>query len=410
MNISESVKLALDSIAVNKLRAFLTLLSIAIGVFAIIGAGSLVSSINGTVDTELDALGENTFFIYKTPKIQMGDKAWRKYRKRKAITFSQYRELKERLTDVDLVSAQAFSQGFLVKANGKETNPDVTLIGIDEEYYQINNRKISDGRQITFSDIESNRNVAVIGNDIVVKCFPDGKAIGNDITINNQKYNVIGVLDVKGAMFGQSQDNMVLIPLNNFLTYFSDEWSESLTLTIKANKKDDLPVTIDEATGVLRSIRNDKPGEENSFEIESNEAIREQFQSFTIYLYYFGFICGGIALIAAGVGIMNIMLVSVKERTREIGIRKAIGAKRRWIMMQFLIETITLCQVGGAIGILMGVGAGSLFSLLLNLSITLPWNWIIFSLVICTLLGIVFGMYPAGKAAKLDPIEALRYE
>lgn len=409
MNFLESVKLAIDAIIVNKLRTFLTLLSIAIGVFAIIGAGSLVQSINSTVEGEIESLGETTFYIFKAPKIQMGH-SWRKYAKRKPITYSQYQQLKSKLELVSLSTAVAFSSGHTVKFGNNETNPDVNLYGVDEDYAILENRNFTEGRNIVKSDILTNRNVAVIGNDVKVKLFPNISPIGKMITINNQKYEIIGVLEPKGAMFGQSQDNLVIIPITHLLKYFASFWESSLQIALRARSREVLPEAIDEAIGTMRLIRNLKPWEENDFEIETNESIKEQFSGLTKYLQWFGFISGGIALIAAGVGIMNIMLVSVKERTREIGIRKAVGAKRRWILYQFIVEAITLCQIGGLIGIILGLVAGGLFGVLIGGTFTLPIEWIIFSIVICTLLGLIFGAYPAWRAAKLDPIEALRYE
>lgn len=409
MNILESVKLAIDSIRVNKLRTFLTLLSISIGVFAIIGAGSLVASIDSTVEGEIEALGETTFYIFKEPKIQMGH-SWRKYARRKPITYSQYEQLKNRLSLVSLASAVSLSSGQTVKFGNNETNPDVNLIGVDEDYFILENRNFSEGRNIVKSDIIANRNVAVIGNDVKVKLFPNINPIGKMITINNQKYEIIGVLEPKGAMFGQSQDNMVLIPITHLLNYFASFWESSVQIVLRARSRDVFTQAIDETIGAMRLVRNLKPWEENDFEIETNESIKEQFSGLTKYLQWFGFISGGIALIAAGVGIMNIMLVSVKERTREIGVRKAVGAKRRWIMYQFIIEAITLCQVGGAIGIVVGILAGGAFGLMIGGTFSIPIGWVVFSVIICTLLGVAFGAYPAWKAAKLDPIEALRYE
>ncbi len=409
MNILESVKLAIDSIRVNKLRTFLTLLSIAIGVFAIIGAGSLVASINSTVEGEIEALGETTFYIFKDPKIKMGN-SWRKFARRKPITYTQYQQLKNKLSLVSLASAVSVSSGQTVKFGNNETNPDVNLIGVDEDYFILENRNFSEGRNIVKNDIIANRNVAVIGNDVKVKLFPNINPIGKMITINNQKYEIIGVLEPKGAMFGQSQDHMVLIPITHLLNYFASYWESSVQIALRARSREVFNQAIDEAIGVMRLVRNLKPWEENDFEIETNESIKEQFSGLTKYLQWFGFISGGIALIAAGVGIMNIMLVSVKERTREIGVRKAVGAKRHWIMYQFIIEAITLCQVGGAIGIVVGILAGGAFGLMIGGTFSIPIGWVVFSVIICTLLGVAFGAYPAWKAAKLDPIEALRYE
>lgn len=409
MNVIESILLAFDSVRVNKLRATLTLLSIAIGVFAIVGAGTLVKSINNAVTSEMAALGENMFSIYRMPKIQTGN-TWRKYRKRKPINYSQYEEFKEKMTIAKAVSSSSSSGGHVVHYGNQETDADVSLIGADENYFLVTNTGISQGRPLNIQDIEFNRKVALIGNDIIVKVFPNISPIGKKIKIGNQRYTVIGILEEKGAILGQSQDNNVIIPITQFLKYYAYWWEESLDINVVAYSRDALQPTIDEAIGIMRSIRDVKPWQENNFELETNESISEQFSSLTGYLSYFGLFSGAIALIAAGVGIMNIMLVSVKERTREIGIRKAVGAKRAWILLQFIIETITLCQIGGIIGIGLGILGGTFLATSLGITLTFPIDWIVMSLIICTLLGVVSGSYPAWKAATLDPIDALRYE
>ncbi len=410
MNFMESIWIALESIRVNKLRSALTLLSIAIGVFAIIVAIALTKSINYTVTTQMAELGDNTFMIFRMPKIQFGAHTWRKYLRRKIINYSQYKEFKRDMTSAYAISAQSSSGGHTVKYGNSESNPNVSLIGADADYFITNNINISEGRQLTDDDLSFNRNYAIIGNDIVKLLFDNVNPMGKYITIRKQKFEVIGVLQSKGAILGQSQDNQVIIPLTQFLKYYTEPWEESLNINIKVLNKVDLPYTIDESIGVMRSIRNQKPWELNSFELETNESIQEQFSSLTGFLSIFGIATGIIALIAAGVGIMNIMLVTIKERTREIGIRKAIGAKKSWILTQFLIETITISQIGGFIGISSGFILAGIFGKMLGLTIVFPYDWIFFTMLICTVIGVAFGLYPAMKAANLDPIEALRYE
>lgn len=410
MNFYESILIALDSIRLNKLRAGLTLLSISIGVFAIIVAMGLVKSINTTVTEQIADLGENTFSIFRVPKIQLGGNAWRMYRNRKPITYREAQDFKKQMTSAFAISSSSTSSGHTVKFQNNETNPNVSLIGTDSDYFITNNVNIADGRPFYQGDIEFNRNVAIIGNDISLLLFPSGNAIGKDITVGKQRYTIVGITEAKGAILGNSQDNYVIIPLTQFLKYYSERWEESLNINVKALSKEGFSFVVDEAIGIMRGIRDVQPWQMNSFELETNESLATQFESITGFLSIFGFISGIIALIAAGIGIMNIMLVTIKERTREIGIRKAIGARKHWIMVQFITETITLSQIGGFIGIGMGLGLASLLSSSLGLSISIPLDWIIYSIIICTFMGVTFGAYPAWKAANLDPIDALRYE
>ena len=410
MNIGESIIQAIDSVRMNKLRASLTLLSIAIGVFAIITAGGLVSSIDNAVMGEIQKAGATTFQIRRMPAIQMGGHDWMKYRNRKPITYSQYVKFKKQMTDVKLVSSFSVSNGNTIKSGIYETDPDVTMFGADENFFETVARDISQGRAFSIEDVEYNRNIAVIGNDIIVKVFPHVNPIGQKIKIKNMFFTVVGVLQTKGAIMGQSQDNWAVIPLPMFLKYYANFWEEDLYISVKAFDKQSMYYAFDEAIGIMRSIRNVKPWEENDFEIETNESIGDQFAGFTGFLTIFGSIVGAFSLIAAGIGIMNIMLVTVKERTREIGVRKAVGAKRSWIMWQFIIEAITLCILGGLIGIGLGMLMSAYFGTAMGLELGIPVKQIIISLGVCTAIGVVFGAYPAWKAAKLDPIDALRYE
>lgn len=411
MNFSESILIALDSVRGNKLRTFLTLLSVTIGVFAIIAAGAITNSVEESISAQINAMGEGTLFIQRDPAIQTGHGSSRRIRQRKDITYKQYKQLQSKLTDAaEYVTAMGSINGKTVKANGVSSDPDVLVYGCEENTIFAFNRNIVEGRNIIEADIMFGRKVAIIGNDIITKLFKETKPLGKTISIDGQSYEIIGILNSMGSMMGQSMDNMVFIPLNAFITYHGGDFFRSLILFVHARNKGEFDEMMSEAINQFRAIRNLKPWEENDFEIQSNESLSDTFKSFTQYLTYFGVISGIISLIAAGIGIMNIMLVSVKERTREIGVRKALGARRAWIMYQFIIETITLCQVGAVFGIVLGIGGGYIITNLINIGMFIPINWIIFAIVICTLLGIVSGAYPAWKAAKLDPIEALRYE
>lgn len=406
----ESIVMAFDAVRANKLRSGLTLLSIAIGIFAIIGAGTAVTSLNNSVNGELASLGQNTFQIRRRPSIIMSNREWQKYRNRKPIDFAQAREFKRLMAEsAEAISVNDNENQLIVKANNLSTDPTVTVEGIDEAYFVCNNVIIDEGREFTAEDINLNRNVIIIGRDVAERLFPFGSPLGQQVSVKGHRFTVIGLQKKRGSVLGSSLDDVVYVPLSIYQKYFAE--FISLTIYVKAPSKEALNFATDEAIGSMRTLRNVKPGDDNNFEIETNESLATSFAGFTSYLTMFGFASGAIALIAAGVGIMNIMLVSVKERTREIGVRKAIGAKRWNIMSQFVIEAITLCQIGGVFGIILGlIGGLALGSALGFSSAAVPTEWVIGSVAICTFLGILFGSYPAWKAASLDPIEALRYE
>ena len=260
------------------------------------------------------------------------------------------------------------------------------------------------------SDVRSGRNVIIIGNDIVQKCFNREDPIGKEVEVGKKKFIVVGVQEEKGAILGQSMDNRVYIPITQYVKHFLPRYNKSVDIFVKAKSDEALQATMDESIGIMRELRKVEPWEDNSFEIATNEALKDQFSGLVGFLSYFGIITGAFSLIAAGVGIMNIMLVSVKERTREIGIRKAVGAKKSWIVIQFLVEAITLSNLGSIGGIVFGAAVAALVGTSLGLDLIIGINWIVISIVVCTLIGVIFGAYPAYRAAQLDPIDALRYE
>lgn len=414
MNAFESISIAVDAVRAQKLRSSLTLLSIGIGVFAIIASTSIMSTLQQAVNGQLADLGENSILIQRTPTINFGTN-WAKMRKRKNITYAQAQQFRDRMTSTRLISISNTSPAYTIKAGLESTNPDVSLIGIDDVYFAVNSVSIGEGRSFTESEVVLSRRAAIVGVDVVKSLFGAGSALGKTITIKNQEFDVIGILEPRGGVLGQSQDNRVLIPITVFNRYYTSEWDASVDISVKAESKFTLESTFDEAVGIMRALRGVKPWDDNNFEIDTNDALTGQFGGFSSALLIVAWISGLGALIAAGIGIMNMMLVSVRERTREIGVRKALGARKRWIIRQFLIESITLCQLGGVTGMVGGLASSWAVTEILrgtmpNLTYVMPWGTVAFSIIICTMIGLAFGLYPAWRAATLDPIEALRYE
>lgn len=414
MHVFESIIMALSSVRSHMLRSSLTLLSIGIGVFAIIASSGITGTLTQTLSSQLADLGENSMLIQRTPTVQFGGN-WRKYQTRPDLTPEIARGLRQQMTTTQLISVSNTSNGYTVETAADASNPDVALIGIDDMYFQVNAVSLQSGRSFTEQEVTLGSNVAIIGTDLLA-LFNGADPLGQRIKIRNQEFIVVGVLERKGGVLGQSQDNRVLLPLSIFIKYYSSRWDTSVDIAIKAYGKDALSATFEEAVGIMRGLRDLKPWQENDFEIDLNEALAGQFNNLSAAIVVVAWVSGIGALLAAGIGIMNMMLVSVKERTREIGVRKALGAKRRWITRQFLIESITLCQLGGFTGVLGGLAISYAATLLVrssalpSLSFLWPIEAIIFSVVACTVIGVGFGFYPAWKAARLDPIEALRYE
>ncbi len=411
MNIKEALISALNSIRANKLRASLTLLGIVIGVFSIIGVMTLLDALQKGIDSGLSQLGTSTFQVQKWPaSFVSGPGKWRKYEKRKPITIEEGYRLKELAVLPKYIGLEDWSGGKTVKYGPNQTNPNFQMAGVTTEFLPANNHTLSEGRFFTDDEVKSTRTITVIGMEVVDKLFPFTSPIDKEIEIDGNRFTVIGVLVAKGENLGQSQDNIVLVPLMAMNKIYGARKDRSINITVSSYSKAQLDETQEEVIGLMRQIRKVPPGADNDFDIWSNESLVREANNFTVYFKYGAGVISFISLIAAGIGIMNIMLVTVTERTKEIGIRMAIGAKRGNILTQFLFEAILLCELGGIIGIAVGIGVGNLLGSIFNFPVTIPYDWVVIGVIVCSLIGIIFGTYPAFKAAKLNPIDALRYE
>ena len=400
--------MAIDAIRQNKLRSILTLLGISIGVFSVIGVMTAIRTLESSVESGLNVFAANTFVIQKYPSIQIGRRD-KKIRNRKNIDYDQYKKLKERAKLPVLVSVSEGSSIRNVKYKDISVKNYVSLLGGDEGSIRMYKTFISDGRNIAPDDVRYARNVCVLGMDVVDRLFPFEDPISKKIQIEGLNYYVVGVTERQGEAFGQSQDNYIAIPITNYLQKFSNKWT-TLSINVEAASEKDYDKTREEVIGIMRTIRKVKAWEDNDFELETNDEMIETFSGFTGGIKLFALSVSVIALVVAGIGIMNIMLVSVTERIKEIGIRKAIGATKRDILTQFLMEAVFLSEFGGVVGIIMGIGAGNLVSFIFNIPAVIPFDWAIIGLLVCSVIGIGFGIYPAWKAAQLDPIESLRFE
>ena len=406
--LKESFWMAIAAIKQNKLRSTLTLLGISIGVFSVIGVMTAIRTLESSVESGLNVFAANTFVIQKYPEISFGEER-RKHRKRKNIDYDQYKKLKNRATLPVSVSVSESNEIRNVKYKDNVVKNYVGLFGGDEGSIRTFKTYIGDGRNIAPDDVRYARNVCVLGMDVVDRLFPFEDPLSKKIQIEGLDYYVVGVAERQGEAFGQSQDNYIAIPITSYLQKFSNKWT-TLSINVEAASEEDYDKTREEAIGIMRTIRKVKPGVENDFEIITSGEMIETFSGFTSGIKLFALSVSIIALVVAGIGIMNIMLVSVTERIKEIGIRKAIGATKQDILTQFLMEAVFLSEFGGIVGIIMGISAGNLVSFIFKIPAVIPIDWAIIGLAVCSLIGIGFGIYPAWKAAQLDPIESLRFE
>ncbi len=415
MRKADTLVMSFKAILSNKLRSTLTLVGIVAGVASIIAVMTGISVVQSTMEKEMSVLGAQVFQVQKWPAGGFGGvEAHRKAMKRPPITIENAKAIREQVKTVDLVGCELWDFGFVVQYKDQKTNPNVSICGGTPEYPPNNTHYVGLGRNISQMDVQSGRNVAVIGHAIADKLFPFIDPIGRVIRLDGRKYEVVGVFDEKKSAFGGGFDNYVLIPITTFTGIYGmmsrDGFPRSVNITVRAKTPALTRDAIEETRQVLRRERGVKPNEEDNFDFFNSESLITQFNQLTAGVKIAAFIIGIIALVVAGIGIMNIMLVSVTERTKEIGIRKALGAKPQHILTQFLLEAIILCNIGGAVGVLAGFGLGNVVTLFTSFDMHVPMHWAVIGLVFCSAVGIGFGLLPAVRASRLNPIDALRYE
>ena len=401
--------MALSAITGHKLRSALTLLGVMIGVFSIIVVMTAVRVLQKNIESQLSQLGTNSFQIRKFPGAFFGVTDFEKFWRRKDISYGDGVIAQERSTLARSIGMESDFWGGMATSRYGKSPPNVRLFGETPGSFPAKNWIIGEGRVFMDHDLDRARKVCILAGGLAEVLFPYSSALGEEVKLDGIKYQVVGILESKGQMLGGDQDNFAIIPLTTGLNRYGRKW-RSLSILVQAPDQAQFEDTREEIRGILRAARKVPPGEEDDFEIFSNDSLVTQFQAFTLAVRVGMALISSISLLAAGIGIMNIMLVSVTERTREIGVRRAIGAKKRNIITQFIVEAIVLCEVGGLMGVALGVLGGNGIAFALQVPVVVPIDWILFGLLICSLVGIVFGTYPAIKAANLDPIESLRYE
>ena len=411
INIKENIKISLESIQSHLLRTILTVLIISFGIMSLVGILTSIEAIEYLFTKELSMMGANTFSINnRGMNITIGGRHIRP-RNNRIISFEEAKRFKEEYPlDAWVSNYIDGSWTATVKYESEKSHPNINVKGVDENYIFTSGEIIELGRNFTDHDIQYGQHVAIIGTNIVKTLFKNNEdPLGKIISVGPGKYKVVGVLKEKGSSFGFSGDRSVWMPINNVRQYFSQP-NMNYRISVYPKKVTDMTAAIGEATGLFRIIRQDKLGDIDSFAIIKSDNISKMLIENLGQISWAALFIGAITLFGAAIGLMNIMLVSVTERTREIGIRKALGATSKMIRSQFLIESMVISQIGGLIGILFGIIIGNLVSSQIGSAFIIPWLWIIVGILLCAAVALLSGIIPANKASKLDPIDSLRYE
>lgn len=404
----ENIRIALGAVRSNLLRSILTMLIIAFGITALVGILTAIDAIRFSLANEFSRMGANTFSIRNRDMFVQGGE---RQVNAPVITFREASGFKERFEYGAAVSMLVFSnQLTTLRYESRKTNPNISMIGCDENYLATSGYSLQKGRNFSVAEVEYGSNVVILGSVLADRLFQSvTDPLSKTVTVGSAKYRVIGVLESRGSSMGFSNDNNVFVPVNNIRSVIADKLS-SYQINVKAHDARSMDATVAEATSLFRKIRRLDPREPENFSVETSDNLVQMLIDNISTITLAATFIGLITLLGAAIGLMNIMLVSVTERTREIGIRKAMGATSLTIRNQFLIEAVVIGVIGGLIGILSGMMVGNITTMITGGSFIVPWGWMIMGVVLCIIVGLVSGLFPALKAARLDPIESLRYE